>query len=769
MKKILLFALALTFSAAKAQNCQSTDPGTTAGSTSCISFMYDGSLIEYTTVRAADGNVWLQQNLGSTQVATSSSDPDSYGGYFQWGRWQDGHEKNNSLVGTTASPNNPTGVGTANAYFIPTWWNVAATGDSWAAATPNDVTETNGCDPCKALGNGWRLPTEAEWSTIITTEGITNVSTGYDSNLRLAVAGYRGSTGGFTFVGSRAYYWSSTPSTSTTNYSKYLYYSNAAMNPSAGGLRGQAASVRCIKGQSATPPAVPVSVAITTPGGAPAVITANGGILTLLSAITPANATQSVTWSIIEGSELATINGNGVVTALANGTITVQAASTETPTVLSTITVTITNQYVVPTSVEVTTQNNADAAISTNAGTLQLTAAVLPAAADQSVTWNITSGNGLASVDANGLVTAIANGTITVQAINNADTTLTDSIDITITGQYVAPTSLELTVANNDSPFIITQNGTLLLQAAILPAEANQSVTWSVISGELFASVNEGGLVTAIADGVVTIQAVSNDDASILDTISITITNQNPESAAPYCEVSTEYGVEPISLVQFAGIDNPTSPEINSTPSYQNFTTKKGSVIKGETYTLTVEGNTAGLFSHDIRVFIDWNIDNAFDMATEYYATTIENTTGTDGVQATLEITVPQTAVTGTTRIRITKDQWNIYEEGEFDGCTDAYYGQVEDYSLEVTEPVTGIDDLNKTAYTVYPNPTNGLVTVQADAEVLSAEVYNLTGQLIATANGKQLNLSQAAAGIYIMKIRFEGGNTATQKIIKRD
>ena len=74
MKRILLLVTALAFGTAQSQICQGTDPGATAGSTSCVTLTYNGSTAEYTTVRAADGNVWLQQNLGSTQVATSSSD-----------------------------------------------------------------------------------------------------------------------------------------------------------------------------------------------------------------------------------------------------------------------------------------------------------------------------------------------------------------------------------------------------------------------------------------------------------------------------------------------------------------------------------------------------------------------------------------------------------------------------------------------------------------------------------------------------------------------
>ncbi|PZR19441.1 MAG: hypothetical protein DI539_13940 [Flavobacterium psychrophilum] len=767
MKKILFLIAAMAFGKAQAQTCEGTDPGSTAGATSCVTLTYDGATTQYTTVRAADGNVWMQQNLGSTQVATSATDAASYGDYYQWGRWQDGHEKSNSAMGTAVIPNNPMGVGTANNTFIPSWWNAGNTTDTWEAATPAAVSETNGCDPCKAaLGNGWRVPTEAEWTAVIEAENITNVESGFTSNLKLAVAGYRGSSGSFSFVGQRGYYWNSNVSATLNNYGRNLYYSNAVMNPNAGAPRLQAHPIRCIKGQATVQP-TPASLAISVLGDAPTVIITNGGTLQLLATITPSNASQQVTWSITSGNELATISSTGLVTATANGTVTVQAVSTQASAVFSSITITITNQVVTPTSVEVSTENNIAATIDTNEGTLQLTAEVLPSGADQNVTWSLTSGNELATIDANGLVTAIANGTVTAQAVSTVDAALIDTIDIVITGQYVAPASLEVTVENDLSPFIITVGGTLQLEAAILPAEASQAVTWSISAGNGLATIDANGLITAIADGVVTLQAASNDDATTIDTIDVTIINQNIASAAPYCTAVVDYDVEPISLVQFAGINNATSPEVNTSSSYENFTSITGSVEKGQTYQLIVEGNTVGLFAHDIRVFIDWNQDDSFDMATEYYLTSLENTTGTDGVQATLNITVPETALAGTTRMRITKDMWNVYEEGEFDACTNAYYGQVEDYSLDVTDPVAGIDDNNKTVFTVYPNPTNGKISIQAAAEVVSVEVYNLTGQRIAKTNQPELDLTEAASGMYMIKIEFASGNTATQKILK--
>lgn len=227
------------------QNC--IDPGSNTGDTGCISFIYGGQQVTYTTVRAGDGNIWLQQNLGSTQVAALVNDTDAYGDLFQWGRWDDGHQLRNSPIVSVPSVNRPDGLAGIHAFVTgsPGWWNINDGNDAWTEKNASEVTETAGVDPCKAIGPEWKMPSLAEWTDVVNNENITNPVKGLGSNLKLPVAGSRSYTdGSFNFEGKRGYYWSSTP---TGAGGKYLYIGSTVVNPSAGGPKGQGASVRCIK------------------------------------------------------------------------------------------------------------------------------------------------------------------------------------------------------------------------------------------------------------------------------------------------------------------------------------------------------------------------------------------------------------------------------------------------------------------------------------------------------------------------------------------
>jgi hypothetical protein len=70
--------------------------------------------------------IWIDRNLGATQVATSLTDADAYGDSYQWGRPADGHEKRDSLThdgNTLGKPSTSTESGDWDGKFITTTQN----------------------------------------------------------------------------------------------------------------------------------------------------------------------------------------------------------------------------------------------------------------------------------------------------------------------------------------------------------------------------------------------------------------------------------------------------------------------------------------------------------------------------------------------------------------------------------------------------------------------------------------------------------------------
>ena len=177
--------------------------------------------------------------------------------------------------------------------------------------------------------------------------------------------------------------------------------------------------------------------------------------------------------------------------------------------------------------------------ITTKGGTLQLTADVTPASADnKAVTWSSSDAN-IATVDASaGLVTAKANGSVTITATAQDGSGVTGTASITITGQEdMLPTLVTgITVSGGNS--ISTKGGTLQLAADVTPANAdNKAVTWS--SGDTsIATVDTNGFVTAKANGSVTITATAQDGSGVIGMANITITGQENISPIAYMVTS---------------------------------------------------------------------------------------------------------------------------------------------------------------------------------------------------------------------------------------
>jgi uncharacterized protein YjdB len=179
---------------------------------------------------------------------------------------------------------------------------------------------------------------------------------------------------------------------------------------------------------------------------------------------------------------------------------------------------------IIPVGVTNITVSGATSAITSDNGTLQMIATVLPSdASDKAVIWSILSGSGLATISPAGLLTAIDNGTVTVKAEANDGSGISGIFVVTISNQIISVSGITIIGGNS----ITSDNGTLQLNAEVIPVNAsNKTVTWSIVSGALLCSVNSSGLVTALDNGTVSVRASANDGSGVYTVFTITISNQ---------------------------------------------------------------------------------------------------------------------------------------------------------------------------------------------------------------------------------------------------
>jgi len=205
-----------------------------AGSIFCAS----GATAIVDVLNPTTGRIWMDRNLGATQVATSSTDAASYGDLYQWGRRSDGHQCSTSANTVTLSSVDQPSHGDFILTISPYDWRSPQNANLWQGV--NGIN-----NPCPS---GYRLPTSAEldserlsWSTI-------NPAGAFASPLKLPVAGSRDAFQGLIgLTGYYGYYWGSTVTvTQGGTLSWFLQITNASAF--VGGItRGTGSSVRCIK------------------------------------------------------------------------------------------------------------------------------------------------------------------------------------------------------------------------------------------------------------------------------------------------------------------------------------------------------------------------------------------------------------------------------------------------------------------------------------------------------------------------------------------
>lgn len=320
------------------------------------------------------------------------------------------------------------------------------------------------------------------------------------------------------------------------------------------------------------------------------------------------------------------------------------------------------------------------------------------------------------------------------------------------------PTSITVATQNSVPATIATSGGTLQLTANVLPQAANQNVAWSIVEGSTLATVSQTGLVTAIANGTIKVRATSVIENTVFGEIQIQLSNQ----PLVYCIPNFSQGVEPITLVEFAGISN-TSPDATSSPAYEDFTSMIGNVMIGNSYPIRLKGNTNGSYSGYYKAYIDWNRNGTFEDNEGQQLGYLTNSNGVDDVELNTVIIVPTTATVGNVRMRILKK----YQSSTIPACNTDSYGQAEDYTLNVQENL-GIGDFDPTNFKLYPNPTSSIVNVQTSLEVEDIKIYNQLGQFVASQKTTQIDLSNVSSGLYIIQINFKNGQTAKQKVVKK-
>jgi len=238
---------------------------------------------------------------------------------------------------------------------------------------------------------------------------------------------------------------------------------------------------------------------------------AAGGARQLTAIVNPANASNPAIIWISSNPEKATVNADGLVTGVDKGTATIIAVATDGSNVQGRVTIDITVKVA---SIAI---KPAEPVVGVG-GSLTLAAEVLPAEANQAVTWTSSDPTKAAIDPATGIVTGVALGSavITAAAADGGDIKGTVTVNVIV----LKAASISLTPSSPSVAVGFTQQ----LTAVIEPAGATKKELVWTSNNTLKATVNASGLVTGVSKGTAVITAAATDGSDIKGTVTINVT-----------------------------------------------------------------------------------------------------------------------------------------------------------------------------------------------------------------------------------------------------
>ena len=283
------------------------------------------------------------------------------------------------------------------------------------------------------------------------------------------------------------------------------------------------------------------------------------------------------------------------------------------------------------------------------------------------------------------------------------------------------------------------------------------------------AATNSAGLSGLTASTTYNFTVKAKDAAGNLSAASnaVSVTTLAATTAVTYCaSTSNSTADEKIGKVALGTISNTST----GTGGYENFTAQSTNVTRGTAYTISITPSwTSTKYNEGYGVWIDYNKNGFFTEAGEM----VVSKSASQITPVTATFTIPATATLGATRMRV-----SMKYNGIPTSCETLSYGQVEDYTVNITAP-TAITTFTGTSNStnsndvfelkLYPNPVDNMLTISnSDDSNATYKIINLIGQVVKSGNmnEKEINVSEFKSGMYIFEATTNE-KTVSKKFVK--
>ncbi len=95
----------------------------------------------------------------------------------------------------------------------------------------------------------------------------------------------------------------------------------------------------------------------------------------------------------------------------------------------------------------------------------------------------------------------------------------------------------------------------------------------------------------------------------------------------------------------------------------------------------------------------------------------------------------------------------------------EAENGEIQEWTIIVTEATVGINAVSEKEFSIYPNPTNGRINIETNKQIKKITILNISGKIILETTNTEIDLSKQKTGTYFLKIETEN-DIFTEKIV---
>jgi hypothetical protein len=337
-------------------------------------------------------------------------------------------------------------------------------------------------------------------------------------------------------------------------------------------------------------------------------------------------------------------------------------------------------------------------------------------------------------------------------------------INILAAPNCISPPNAGVAVASQDSicagnTVVYSLNGIVIgLGQTYQWIASNDGTNWIDLAGETSTTLTAVISSDSLFACVVTCSGLSDTSTAATVYINPFYTCYCTQNVGGNCAASA---IDSLAITATTLQNGPTGCAPTFYTAYPNTANTTTDLTLGQTYELVAR------FNANVRtsMWIDYDHNGIFDT---YEWVQVCDTSVADS-NVYVNFTVPSSALTGLTGMRV-RSRVTAGANDSTSACATFGTGEIEDYLVTIQQIVGVQSNLVNNSVTVFPNPSNGHVTITSLNKIKQINVFDLCGKeislIINQINANKSDVFIAQKGVYFIHVTALDGTIKNHKII---